>query len=102
MEKIEKAGYSTIQASDGLAALRILEDNVDIDCVLTDCQMPNLDGPGLISRIREKDITIPIIVYSEYLTIRELEDLISHGATCFLDTPISLHVLHTQLHRVIG
>jgi CheY-like chemotaxis protein len=97
----ENVGYITFQASDGLVALAILESNSDIDCVVTDCQMPNLDGPGLLAKIREKDSNTPIIVYSSYLSILQLKGLIDKGASAILETPIEQHALTHVLHRFL-
>lgn len=51
---VEATGYQTFTAQDGLEALEQLERHGDaIDLVLTDIEMPNLDGLGLTKRIRE-------------------------------------------------
>lgn len=50
---LEQAGYSVVEAVDGLDAWRILQDQGhQISLVLTDIEMPNLDGVGLAKRIR--------------------------------------------------
>ncbi|WP_206076063.1 response regulator [Marinitoga lauensis] len=62
---LKSAGYEIYEAEDGAKALDILYRESDIDIVLTDLNMPNLDGFTLIKRIREdenyKDIPIIII-----------------------------------------
>jgi two-component system, chemotaxis family, sensor kinase CheA len=50
---VEEAGYQVCTAMDGLEALQVLEKYGDkINLVLTDIEMPNLDGLGLTERIR--------------------------------------------------
>ena len=50
---VEEAGYQVCTAMDGLEALHILEQYGEkINLVLTDIEMPNLDGLGLTERIR--------------------------------------------------
>jgi len=50
---VEEAGYQVCTAMDGLEALQVLEKyGAKINLVLTDIEMPNLDGLGLTSRIR--------------------------------------------------
>ncbi len=52
---IEESGYAVVTAQDGLQALEQLEQCGDkIDLVLTDIEMPNLDGLGLTQRIRDE------------------------------------------------
>jgi CheY-like chemotaxis protein len=96
---LESMGYSVTQASDGLIALTILTDNPDIKCVVTDCQMPNLDGPGLIARIRNNGSTFPIFVYSAYRSINEVAKLIDQGATAFLVYPVTEENIADYLNR---
>lgn len=51
---VKKAGYNVLSADDGRAALEIL-DGRNIDLVLTDLNMPAMDGIELITRIRASD-----------------------------------------------
>lgn len=97
----QSLGFTTILASDGLKALSVLEDNPDIACLLTDCQMPNLDGPALIGKIRSEGKTLPILVYSAYRTVKEISDLIEKGATGFLRYPVTRENLDEYLHRYL-
>lgn len=96
---VESLGYSVIQASDGLRALIVMEDNPDIRCVVTDCQMPNLDGPGLIIKIRETGNTLPILVYSAYRSVKEIGALLNQGADAFLSFPVTREEIGEYLER---
>ena len=49
---LKQAGYEVIVAEDGQEALEYAQDNT-VDLVLTDINMPNLDGIGLIKGLRE-------------------------------------------------
>ena len=51
---LKMAGYETLAAEDGVEALRILQDkeNADIDLIITDVNMPNMDGVTLIKKIK--------------------------------------------------
>jgi CheY-like chemotaxis protein len=55
LEKIlRRSGYDVLTATDGLAGLRALVDEIlDLDVMVTDVRMPGLDGEALIRRIRE-------------------------------------------------
>lgn len=92
-------GCEVVFASDGERALTLLEDNPGISCVVTDCQMPNLDGPAMIRRIRESGMTLPIFVYSAYRTVLEVSALLEVGATCFLSYPVEREILKEYLER---
>lgn len=98
----QSLGFSTILASDGLKALSVLEDNPDIDCLITDCQMPNLDGPGLVSRIRTGNTKLLILVYSAYRSLNEVASLLDQGANGFLNYPVTRENLGVYLNRYLS
>lgn len=57
----QASGFVSIQAEDGSQALKKL-DEWDIDLVLTDLQMPKMDGLELVKKIREGRFEIPVIL----------------------------------------
>jgi len=102
--KFKKAGYEVMCASDGEEGWEILQ-SFKADIVITDYQMPRLDGLGLISRIRENPQTaeIPVIM----LTAKGYE--LSREATCgrygvvaVLPKPFSPRELHLRVEEILG
>lgn len=92
------AGYEVVQANDGQEALnQILADCPDM--LLTDWDMPGLDGVGLCSEIRRRDL--PFYVYVLLLTSRsrsdELIQALDAGADDFISKPINAAVLLARL-----
>lgn len=71
----EEHGFNLeIEASNGRQALKLLEDNPDMDIIITDINMPVMDGLELISKVIEKRFDTEIIVlsaYNDYAWIRE-------------------------------
>ena len=61
--KFRRAGYDVICASDGQDALEKIQDRCP-NVIITDCQMPRLDGFGLIEKLRENEATrdLPILM----------------------------------------
>jgi PleD family two-component response regulator len=51
---LEVHQYSVIAADDGMEALKKIQENPDVDLVITDYEMPNMDGFTLTQKIREK------------------------------------------------
>jgi DNA-binding response OmpR family regulator len=76
--KLTRAGYQVVTASDGQAAWEIIQRDPP-DLLLTDCQMPRLDGLGLCRLIRQNEATrhLPILM----LTAKgyELDTEMIHG-----------------------
>jgi two-component system chemotaxis response regulator CheY len=62
---LEKLGYTVDEASDGREAMKYF-DGSPIDLVITDYNMPNMDGGALVEYIRSKDAYkyIPILMLS--------------------------------------
>ena len=61
--KIKRAGYSVRTAGDGEEAWQLVQDQVP-DLLITDCQMPRLDGLGLVRRLREdcRTAAVPVLM----------------------------------------
>ncbi len=61
--KFQHAGYIVDTAGDGLEALEAIEKALP-DLIITDCQMPRLDGLGLVQRLRDNPATadIPVLM----------------------------------------
>ncbi len=61
--KLKRVGFEVICASDGQEAWELIQQNRP-DILVTDCQMPRLDGLGLARRLREDPLTadLPIVM----------------------------------------
>ena len=79
-----RANYATLTANSGDAALELLE-NESVDCVILDLEMPGMDGLALLSTLREREITAPVIVYTGTQSYERCAQAISLGAFGFID-----------------
>lgn len=89
--------YTVLTANDGLEALRILQQNLP-DLVLCDIVMPELDGLGLIDKIRSDERTahLPIVSVSAKLSMEDRIEAVEHGADVYITKPFNpRHVLAT-------
>ncbi len=97
--KILKNEFDILEASDGDEAWDVLQASPHISLVMSDLSMPNLDGLGLLKRIRESDSTklqnLPVII----VTGAEDDDgskntALAAGASDFITKPFeSVHLL---------
>ena len=81
---LESDGYAVLEAEDGEAAWKILQDNADtIQAIVTDIEMPNLTGLGLAARVRQDGRfgQLPIVA----LTSLASEDDIAKGKAAGVD-----------------
>lgn len=99
-----KMGYIPISASNGRRALDIAEDNPDIALVLTDVNMPEMDGRELVRRLRSRaDFSRkPIIIFSGVVGPKEIADVLDIGATAFLPKPIKFEDLWEYMMRFLS
>ena len=65
---LERHGYDVDEATDGVAALDLLQGDYRPDAIVLDLMMPGLDGWRTLARIREIDPGLPVIVMSGYDT----------------------------------
>ncbi len=93
-EILEEEGYLVQVASDGEAALRVIEA-VRPDLVVADIMMPRLDGLTLASMLRSSSHPIPVILMSAAVTPR------SHGVS-FLPKPFDIDDLLGVVDEVLG
>lgn len=94
-------GFDVVQAEDGLAALDWLAMN-DIDVIITDINMPRLDGFGLIERLRncERHQDRPILVLSTESSDEKKARARLAGATGWIVKPFDAEKLVAAVRRV--
>ena len=91
--------YQTLQASNGREALAVLERHPDITLVITDMNMPEMDGMELIQRIRRRHLReeIAIVGLSTASTPGLSARLIKMGANDYLAKPFEVEELYCRV-----
>jgi CheY-like chemotaxis protein len=64
---LEELGYQVVSAASGSAALEVSEKQ-EIDLIVTDYRMPSMDGVALITALRQRNFSKPIILLSGFLS----------------------------------
>ncbi len=98
-------GFDVVSAVDGVDALeRLTRHPQSIDLVITDLNMPNLDGYGLIEAIRQNaDFrNLPIIILSFEASDEDEQRGIEAGATSYFVKPFKSSLLRTEVTRLLG
>jgi two-component system chemotaxis response regulator CheY len=100
---LAKLGYkNTIQAEDGLEAWEILQKNPDIDVVITDWNMPNMNGLELVKKIRAVNKKIPIIMVTTEGGKKEVILALKAGVNNYIVKPFTPKTLKEKLEGVLG
>ncbi len=82
-------GYRVLEACDGREALDLVAENA-VDVVVTDIQMPIMDGVELIVALQKTRFRGPIIVVTAFGSAHLKREVASHGAIAYLEKPIDL------------
>lgn len=93
-------GFSVFTAMNGVAALKILDDN-KIDIVLTDVRMPHMDGIELLKTIRDRDAHHPCVLMISGFTDFTAADLFNLGANGFFQKPFNLAAVRDSLYKAL-
>lgn len=62
--QIEKAGFKVVTAQNGAEALRLFKAIPEIQAIVTDLEMPIMNGIQLVQAVREIDAQVPIVMWS--------------------------------------
>ncbi len=96
-------GYEILSASDGMEALELLPQK-PIDLVITDLNMPNVDGFELIRTIREnidyRDV--PIIILSSLDKKEDIDRGLKYGADSYLIKPFNQKLVLYEISKYIN
>ena len=92
-----------LQASNGEEALGLLNTNW-VDVVLTDINMPTMDGEELLRRMAAHAMLreIPVLVISTDRTECRIQKMLSLGAKVYVTKPFTPETLREQLERCLG
>jgi CheY-like chemotaxis protein len=101
---IELMGRRPLLAGNGREALDVLDDDQDVDLVITDVSMPEMDGRELVRRIREdrRYKRLPILIISGVVGPREIASALAGGATAFLPKPVKAADLREYVERYLA
>jgi two-component system response regulator GlrR len=98
--RLQSAGYNTIKAHNGVAALATLAMQRP-DLVITDLLMPELDGMALMEQLHQQHPTLPVIILTAHGTITDAVAATHQGAFSFLAKPFESQVLLQQVANAL-
>jgi class 3 adenylate cyclase len=89
-------------ARDGLDALEALARDPNIDLVVSDINMPRMDGLTLLQKLQEADDKLATIIVSAYGDMSNIRTAMNRGAFDFLTKPIDFKDLQTTIFKTIA
>jgi adenylate cyclase len=100
-QKIRENIYSFVFARNGLEALEKLKKNPDIRVMVTDINMPQMDGLTLLAMLKQMNAKVSTIVISAYGDMDNIRKAMNCGASDFLTKPINFKDLESSLERMV-
>jgi len=92
---------SFLFARDGIDALAALKANGDIDLVVTDINMPRMDGLTLLQKLQETEERLSTIIVSAYGDMKNIRTAMNRGAFDFVTKPIDFLDFETTITKTL-
>jgi signal transduction histidine kinase len=99
--QIRDGSIGFLFARDGVEALTVLEANQDVDLVVTDINMPRMDGLTLLRKLQETEGDISAIIVSAYGDMANMRTAMNRGAFDFLVKPLDFLDFETTIAKTI-
>jgi sigma-B regulation protein RsbU (phosphoserine phosphatase) len=100
--KIRKGEYEFVFAHNGLEALTMMLKHPDIEIILSDINMPEMDGLTLLAKINEmRNPALKVIMVSAYGDMGNIRQAMNNGAFDFATKPIDLDDLSITIEKAI-
>lgn len=100
-QKIREQQYEFVFAVNGNDALDKIQQHPDIDILLSDINMPEMDGLTLLSRIAESSPLIKSVIVSAYGDMENIRTAMNRGAFDFITKPINFEDLSVTMEKTI-
>ena len=100
---LKSAGYDVLEACDGREALNIAKQQAPVDLVITDVNMPNMDGLTLVRELRMLPHYrgVPLLVLTTEASAEKKLEGKAAGATGWVVKPFSPERLLATIARII-
>ncbi len=100
-KQIREGLYEFMFAPNGQEAFAILQQNHDIDLVLSDINMPLMDGLTLLSKVSEISPLIKVVMVSAYGDIENIRTAMNRGAFDFVCKPVNFEDLELTVQKTL-
>ena len=99
--KIRAGTYSFVFAHNGIEALEVLSRDKEIDMILSDINMPQMDGLALLQQIPKVDPNLRAVIISAYGDMKNIRTAMNRGAFDFVTKPLDFKDLQVTIERTL-
>jgi CheY-like chemotaxis protein len=100
--RIRAGELAFVFAHDGQEALDVLEDETDVDMVLSDINMPRMDGLTLLSHLQSVSSRMRAVIVSAYGDMHNIRTAMNRGAFDFVTKPIDFDDLEATINKTLA
>lgn len=100
-QKIRDHQYEFVFAENGKQALEQLEQHTDVDMVLSDINMPEMDGLTLLTKINDRHNLLKSVIVSAYGDMENIRTAMNLGAFDFITKPVNFDDLELTMEKTI-
>ena len=100
-QKIRQNEYDFVFAENGRHALEQLLEHTDVDLILSDINMPEMDGLTLLSKLSEQNSLLKSVMVSAYGDMENIRTAMNRGAFDFITKPIDFKDLEITIEKTI-
>ena len=100
-QKIRDRHYEFVFAINGNHALDQLENHADVEVVLSDINMPEMDGLTLLSKLNETKPLLKAVIVSAYGDMENIRTAMNRGAFDFVTKPVNFEDLELTMEKTI-
>lgn len=100
-QKIREQQYEFVFAINGRHALEQLEQHKDVELVLSDINMPEMDGLTLLGKLNEKNLLLKSVVVSAYGDMENIRTAMNRGAFDFITKPVNFVDLEMTIEKTL-
>lgn len=100
-QKIREHKYEFLFAINGKQALEKLEEHKDVDIVLSDINMPEMDGLTLLTKLNEQKSLLKAVIVSAYGDMENIRTAMNRGAFDFITKPVNFEDLELTMEKTI-
>jgi adenylate cyclase len=100
-KQIREQEYQFVFAVNGNHALEQLEKHPDVDMVLSDINMPEMDGLTLLTKLSERHALLKSIIISAYGDMENIRTAMNRGAFDFITKPVNFEDLEVTMKKTI-
>jgi CheY-like chemotaxis protein len=99
---LKRLGHKVFKAHSGSEGLKIFETNRNqIDLIISDMNMPEMDGQEVIAKLRKIDRNVKVLLSSGALLDSDEKDVIKRGFNGFLKKPYKINILSEKMTEIL-